>query len=86
MHANLRQCIDLIGGLNDQRLLLIRLIFGWHGPSPSAIQGRDHWVWYRSLRGLTPKLGSFNDDQFDGLGFERYLGSNSALAELEYWY
>jgi PAS domain S-box-containing protein len=40
----------------------------------------------RSLRGLTSKFGSFNDDQFDELKFERYLGSNPALAELECWY
>jgi len=40
----------------------------------------------RTLRGLTPKFGSFNDDQFDEFRFERYLGSNAALAELECWY
>jgi PAS domain S-box-containing protein len=40
----------------------------------------------RSLRGLTPKFGSFDDDQFDEIRFERYLGSNPALAELECWY
>jgi PAS domain S-box-containing protein len=40
----------------------------------------------RSLRGLTRKFGSFDDDQFDELGFELYLGSNPALAELECWY
>ena len=40
----------------------------------------------RSLRGLTLTFGSFNDDQFDELWFERYLGSNPALAELECWY
>ena len=40
----------------------------------------------RSLRGLTAKFGSFNDDQFDELRFERYLGSNPGLAELECWY
>jgi len=40
----------------------------------------------RSLRGLTLTFGSFNDDQFDELRFERYLGSNPALAELECWY
>jgi PAS domain S-box-containing protein len=40
----------------------------------------------RTLRGLTPKFGSFNDDQFDELRFERYLASNPALAELECWY
>jgi predicted ATPase/GAF domain-containing protein len=40
----------------------------------------------RSLRGLTLKLGSFNDDQFDEPRFERHLRTNSALAELECWY
>ena len=40
----------------------------------------------RTLRGLTPTFGSFNDDQFDELQFERHLGSNTALAELECWY
>src|SRR6202021_2941091 len=40
----------------------------------------------RTLRGLTPKFGSFNDDRFDELRFERYLASNPALAELECWY
>ena len=40
----------------------------------------------RSLRGLTAKFGSFNDEQFDELQFEGYLASNLALAELECWY
>jgi predicted ATPase/two-component sensor histidine kinase/GAF domain-containing protein len=40
----------------------------------------------RCLRGLTAKFGSFEDDQFDELRFERYLASNPALAELECWY
>ena len=40
----------------------------------------------RSLRGLTPRLGSFNDDQFDERRFERHLLTNPALAELECWY
>src|SRR5215469_17094707 len=40
----------------------------------------------RTLRGLTPIFGSFNDDQFDELQFERYLASNPALAEVECWY
>ena len=40
----------------------------------------------RTLRGLTPKFGSFNDDQFDEVRFERYLASNPAVAELECWY
>ncbi len=40
----------------------------------------------RTLRGLTPKFGSFNDEEFDELQFERHLASNPALAELECWY
>jgi PAS domain S-box-containing protein len=40
----------------------------------------------RTLRGLTPKFGSFNDQGFDELRFERRLASNPALAELECWY
>ncbi|MBR0858307.1 trifunctional serine/threonine-protein kinase/ATP-binding protein/sensor histidine kinase [Bradyrhizobium liaoningense] len=40
----------------------------------------------RSLRGLTAKFGSFDDDQFDERLFERHLRSNPALAELECWY
>jgi len=40
----------------------------------------------RTLRGLTRKFGSFDDDEFDELRFERYLASNPALAEPECWY
>ena len=40
----------------------------------------------RSLRGLTARFGSFDDDQFNELLFERHLASNPALAELECWY
>src|SRR5262249_41949708 len=40
----------------------------------------------RTLRGLTPKFGSFNEDHFDEPRFERYLASNPALAEPECWY
>ncbi len=40
----------------------------------------------RTLRGLTPEFGSFNDEGFDELRFERHLVSNPALAELECWY
>src|SRR5262249_34365484 len=41
----------------------------------------------RTLRGLTPKFGSFDDGQFDELRFERHLSSNPALAivECHYW-
>jgi PAS domain S-box-containing protein len=40
----------------------------------------------RTLRGVTAKFGSFNDDEFDEHRFERRLASNPALAELECWY
>ena len=33
----------------------------------------------RTLRGLTPKFGSFDDEQFDELQFERHLASNPAF-------
>ncbi len=40
----------------------------------------------RILRGLTPKFGSFDDEQFDELRFERHLASNpAALPECFYW-
>jgi PAS domain S-box-containing protein len=41
----------------------------------------------RTLRGLTPKFGSFSDGDFDELRFERHLSSNSTLAlpECRYW-
>jgi PAS domain S-box-containing protein len=40
----------------------------------------------RTLRGLTPKFGSFDDGQFDELRFERYLASEPVLALPECWY
>jgi len=40
----------------------------------------------RTLRGLTRKFGSFDDDHFDELRFERYLASDPGLAEPECWY
>jgi PAS domain S-box-containing protein len=40
----------------------------------------------RTLRGLTAKFGSFDDDQFDELRFERHLAGNAGLAEPECWY
>src|SRR5262249_50099084 len=40
----------------------------------------------RTLRGLTPKFGSFDDDQFEELRFERYLARDPSLAEVECWY
>jgi predicted ATPase/signal transduction histidine kinase len=40
-----------------------------------------------TLRGLTRKFGSFNDDQFDEVEFERHLASDPSLAQSEclYW-
>ncbi len=40
----------------------------------------------RTLRGLTPVFGSFNDERFDELQFERHLASNPMLAIPECWY
>jgi len=40
----------------------------------------------RTLRGLTPKFGSFDDEGFDELRFERHLSNRPALAEVECWY
>src|SRR5262249_24605714 len=40
----------------------------------------------RTLRGLTPKFGSFDDEGFDELRFERYLANYPALAEVDFWY
>jgi PAS domain S-box-containing protein len=40
----------------------------------------------RTLRGLTPKFGCFNDDHFDELEFERHLASNPVLADPEFGY
>jgi PAS domain S-box-containing protein len=41
----------------------------------------------RTLRGLTPEFGCFNDDQFDELRFERHLANDPrlAFAECRYW-
>jgi len=40
----------------------------------------------RTLRGLTPKFGSFNDNQFDESRFEVHLASDPALAQPECYY
>ena len=40
----------------------------------------------RTLRGLTPKFGSLDDEQFDELQFERHLAGNPTLALPEFWY
>jgi PAS domain S-box-containing protein len=40
----------------------------------------------RTLRNLTQKFGSFDDEQFDELRFERHLSDNPALALPECWH
>ena len=40
----------------------------------------------RTLRGLTPEFGSFNDEEFDELRFERRLAADRRLAAPECWY
>ena len=40
----------------------------------------------RSLRGLTNRLGSFDDERFSEKDFERELAGNPALAFPEFWY
>jgi PAS domain S-box-containing protein len=40
----------------------------------------------RTLRGLTPKFGSFDEEGFDEVAFERHLASESGLAASECWY
>jgi PAS domain S-box-containing protein len=40
----------------------------------------------RTLRGLTPEFGCFNDEQFDEDRFEHHLQSDSRLALPECWY
>jgi len=40
----------------------------------------------RTLRGLTPEFGSFNDEEFDELLFERRLMGDTSLAAPECWY
>src|SRR5260370_8683769 len=40
----------------------------------------------RTLRGLTSQFGSFNDERFDELRFERHLSGNPVLALPECWY
>ncbi|HET6215437.1 MAG TPA: AAA family ATPase [Acidobacteriaceae bacterium] len=40
----------------------------------------------RTLRGLTPEFGSFNDELFDENRFEHHLQSDSRLALPECWY
>src|SRR5262249_46157598 len=40
----------------------------------------------RTLRGLTPKFGCFNDEAFDECGFEEHLAKNAALTAAEFVY
>jgi len=40
----------------------------------------------RTLRGLTPKFGCFNDEDFDEIRFERHLAGNPTLVLAECWY
>jgi PAS domain S-box-containing protein len=40
----------------------------------------------RTLRGLTPKFGCFNDKEFDEFQFERHLASSAVLGLPEFWY
>jgi PAS domain S-box-containing protein len=40
----------------------------------------------RTLRGLTPKFGCFNDSQFDESQFERHLAGNPNLVRAEFLY
>jgi PAS domain S-box-containing protein len=40
----------------------------------------------RTLRGLTPEFGSFNDGEFDELLFERRLAGDTSLSAPECWY
>ena len=40
----------------------------------------------RTLRGLTPTFGCFDDEQFDELRIERHLSQNPDLALAECWY
>jgi PAS domain S-box-containing protein len=40
----------------------------------------------RTLRGLTPKFGSFDDGRFEEVRFERHLASEPVLALPECWY
>jgi hypothetical protein len=40
----------------------------------------------RTLRGLTPKFGCFNDERFDELQFERHLESSPVSMLPDFWY
>ncbi|HVJ57803.1 MAG TPA: PAS domain-containing protein, partial [Terrimicrobiaceae bacterium] len=55
--------------------------FGWVVDTSTAQLG-----FIRTLRGLTPKFGSFDDGQFEELRFERHLASDPVLAQPECFY
>ena len=55
--------------------------FGWVVDTSTAQLG-----FIRTLRGLTPKFGSFDDGQFEELRFERHLASDPMLAQPECFY
>jgi PAS domain S-box-containing protein len=40
----------------------------------------------RTLRGLTPEFGRFDDESFDERRFERHLSTDPGVAEVECWY
>jgi PAS domain S-box-containing protein len=40
----------------------------------------------RTLRGMTPRFGSFDDEQFDEARIERRFSQNPDLAFVEFWY
>ena len=40
----------------------------------------------RTLRGLTPRFGSFDDEQFDERRIERRFSENPGMAFVEFWY
>src|SRR6202008_3746099 len=40
----------------------------------------------RTLRGLTPTFGSFDDEQFDEPRIERRFSENPGMAFVEFWY
>src|SRR4029077_11140088 len=55
--------------------------FGWVVDTSTAQLG-----FIRTLRGLTPKFGSFDDGQFEELRFERHLASDPMLVQPECFY
>jgi PAS domain S-box-containing protein len=64
-------------GLDFAEKVRFGLIIGW-------TKGQLGFI--RTLRGLTRRFGSFDDEEFNELEFERYLASSPALALPECWY